>query len=316
MTVDFDSSTLGSLDMPKGGPGGARATLQALQAMRIAERRALCANSAGQKSSLYRRKDRFYGLRVFNIGVRFAFVSLVVFACSNGHHISADPKFRTGVISSADQSPASSTALVAEAPSASAVSPDAPKQGPASGNDTTQTSPLEPAQPESTAKIEPVPRLRDETGKPLPQTEDLPTFDSPSFKRRIDLLFEAIVKDDPKLAASAFFPLIAYEQVKDIRQPERDYKLRLLTAYAQNIHDYHRQLGKTRAQSKLLAVLPSTLAARWMKPGTEGNRLGYFRLLRTRLKVADASGAEHLFEITSMISWRGEWYVVHLNGFK
>jgi hypothetical protein len=168
----------------------------------------------------------------------------------------------------------------------------------------------------STSDASPVPKLLDGAGKPLPQTEDVPSFDSPSFRRRVQLLFEAIVKDEPAIAAPAFFPVVAYEQVKAIAQPARDHKQRLLTAFAKNIHDYHRQLGKFAANAQLVAVVPSTLAPRWMKPGSEGNRLGYHRLLRSKLKLLDSTGSERLLEITSMISWRGEWYVVHLNGFK
>ena len=53
-----------------------------------------------------------------------------------------------------------------------------------------------------------------------------------------------------------------------------------------------------------------------MKPNSEGNRIGYYRVLRSRLKVNKPDGSEVALEITSMISWRGEWYVVHLHGFK
>jgi hypothetical protein len=56
--------------------------------------------------------------------------------------------------------------------------------------------------------------------------------------------------------------------------------------------------------------------ARWMKPGSEGNKLGYFRVLRSELRYTDAESKEHSLEITSLISWRGEWYVVHVHGFK
>jgi len=53
-----------------------------------------------------------------------------------------------------------------------------------------------------------------------------------------------------------------------------------------------------------------------MKPHSEGNSLPYYRALRSRLLVEKADGTTAAFEITSMISWRGEWYVVHLHGFK
>jgi hypothetical protein len=56
--------------------------------------------------------------------------------------------------------------------------------------------------------------------------------------------------------------------------------------------------------------------ARWMRPGSEGNKLGYFRVLDSKLRYQDASGGARAIDVKSLISWRGEWYVVHVHGFK
>jgi hypothetical protein len=237
-------------------------------------------------------------------------------ACSNGQRLSADRPSNASATPSTEDATASVAQISAGAPSTARTTLQAAAGSTGIGASTNSASMPKPSADAASGKVEPVPPLRDESGKPLPQTEELPSFESPSFQRRLELLYQAIVKDEPALAAPAFFPLIAYEQVKAISQPARDHKVRLLAAFAKNIHDYHRQLGKDPTAAKLLRVSPSTLAPRWMKPGTEGNQLGYHRLLRSRLKIADARGTEHDFEITSMISWRGEWYVVHLNGFK
>jgi hypothetical protein len=53
-----------------------------------------------------------------------------------------------------------------------------------------------------------------------------------------------------------------------------------------------------------------------MDPGKEGNKLGYYRVTRSKLRYLDAGGTEHTLGLTSLISWRGEWFVVHLDGFK
>jgi hypothetical protein len=53
-----------------------------------------------------------------------------------------------------------------------------------------------------------------------------------------------------------------------------------------------------------------------MKPGSEGNKLGYWRVTRSKIRYANAAGEEKTLELTSLISWRGEWFVVHLHGFK
>jgi len=55
--------------------------------------------------------------------------------------------------------------------------------------------------------------------------------------------------------------------------------------------------------------------ARWVEPGEEWNRLGYWRVYGSELRV-EAGGRTHTIAIRSLISWRGEWYVVHLNAMK
>jgi len=164
--------------------------------------------------------------------------------------------------------------------------------------------------------IEPVPPLVDETGGTLPQTDVLPSTDSPSFRRRLELLVEAIRTDDPELAVPAFFPVLAYAQVKDIAKPERDWQHRLIGAFTRNIHEYHEKLGKDASSIELRGIEVPETNVKFMKPGSEGNRLGYHRVLRSRLLLKGPDGREFDLEVTSMISWRGEWYVVHLHGFK
>ena len=107
-----------------------------------------------------------------------------------------------------------------------------------------------------------------------------------------------------------------FQQVKDIAKPALDHERRLLAAFARNVHEYHRELGKDASGLRFVRVELPEDKVKWMKVGSEGNRVGYFRVLRSRLVVATGSDKERSFELTSMISWRGEWYVVHLHGFK
>jgi hypothetical protein len=165
----------------------------------------------------------------------------------------------------------------------------------------------------ATAAYEPA--LVGADGKPLPQTEGEPSLDSPLFRHHMALLLRAIVEDDPTIAEAVFFPKLAYEQVKAIEKPGLDWKNRLWKLFARDVHEYHKKLGQEPAAARLVRVEPGT-APEWMKPGREGNKLGYFRSKRMRLVVAGGDGKEIAFEITSCISWRGEWYVVHLHGFE
>jgi hypothetical protein len=160
------------------------------------------------------------------------------------------------------------------------------------------------------------PALVDDSGKPLAQTDERPTLTSASFQRRVSLVVRAIVTGNAEPAAAAFFPLLAYQQVKDVAKPERDYKFRLLANFKRDVLEYHHALGASAAAAKFDGIRVSEKDAKWMAPGSEGNRLGYYRVLRSHLRFTLPTGRIRDFELTSMISWRGEWYVVHLHGFQ
>jgi hypothetical protein len=158
------------------------------------------------------------------------------------------------------------------------------------------------------------PQLLAADGSPLPQTRDRPSAASERFERRMARLADAIRSGDPERAHASFFPLAAYVQVKDVQKPEPDYRNRLLKNFDRDIREYHQALGAAAADARFLGVSVPEERAAWIKPGREGNRLGYFRVLRSRLRFGLPDGKEQSFELTSMISWRGEWYVVHLHG--
>ncbi len=149
----------------------------------------------------------------------------------------------------------------------------------------------------------------------LPQTRDRPGSDSAAFNARVAALWDAIVHDDPDRALTFFFPVGAYQQVKDIPDPASDWKRRLVAAYARDIHAFHKRLGKNADSAKFVSFDVPDDRAKWVDPGNELNKLGYWRVFGTRLRYVD-DGKEKTFEIMSLISWRGEWFVVHLSSFK
>ena len=160
------------------------------------------------------------------------------------------------------------------------------------------------------------PSILDGDGNALPQTEQRPTVTSPSFEKRMAMVAQAILSGEVEPASVAFFPLVAYQQVKDVAKPERDYKFRLLANFKRDLLEYHRALGDAAATAKFEGVTVSEKDVKWMRPGSEGNKVGYFRVLRSRLRFVLPMGRTRDLELTSLISWRGEWYVVHLHGFK
>jgi hypothetical protein len=158
--------------------------------------------------------------------------------------------------------------------------------------------------------------LVDANGTPLPQTEARPSANDERFKRRMQRLADAIISGDVEKARASFFPLVAYAQVKDVAKPERDYRFRLMSNFERDVREYRKALGRDAERAELIGVEVPEARVEWMKPGKEGNRLGYFRVLRSRLRFRLKDGKERSLELTSLISWRGEWYVVHLHGFE
>jgi hypothetical protein len=139
---------------------------------------------------------------------------------------------------------------------------------------------------------------------------DRPAVSSPALEARAQLLWQSIVADDPAQAMPFFFPLGAYTQVKAIQDPASDWQQRLVAAYEGDIHAAHATLGDSAASATFGGIsVPDT--AQWVNPGEEYNKGSYWRVYGAKLAYT-ANGAPGSFTIASMISWRGEWYVVHL----
>jgi hypothetical protein len=145
----------------------------------------------------------------------------------------------------------------------------------------------------------------------LPQTDAKPDASGATFTAHVDALWSAIVADDPARAMPFFFPLSAYRQVKAISDPDGDWSSRLVAAFTEDVHAWHRQLGANAAGAKLTAVTVPGDQAQWIPPGAEYNLGSYWRVYGTTLRY-EVDGRAGTFNVASLISWRGEWYVVHL----
>jgi len=145
----------------------------------------------------------------------------------------------------------------------------------------------------------------------LPQTRDQPGVDGAAFLAGSRALWQAIVADDPAPAMPFFFPLSAYRQVKDVKDPTADWHNRLVTAFGRDIHRLHQQLGSDATQARLVGLDVPTDRATWVDPGQEHNKLGYWRVYGSLMRY-EVAGTMRSMAIYSLISWRGEWYVVHV----
>lgn len=145
----------------------------------------------------------------------------------------------------------------------------------------------------------------------LPQTQALPGDQDARFRAGAQHLWQAIVQDKPDLARPFFFPLSAYKQVKGIWNPAEDYQDRLIAWYDLDIRAAHDYLGSAAAGARFVGVDVPESDAEWIEPGVEYNKGSYYRVYGTRLNY-EANGHQGSIGVFSLISWRGEWYVVHL----
>ena len=142
----------------------------------------------------------------------------------------------------------------------------------------------------------------------LPQTTARPSGSDPQFAMRMREMWATIVAGDTA-ARSSFFPLGAYLQVKAISNPAADYRDRLIALYKLDIRALHLRVG---SGATLLGVDVPDGSATWITPGQEYNKGSYWRVYGSRVRYRTAAGKEGSFGIFSLISWRGQWYVVHL----
>jgi|SRR5215213_11035 len=149
----------------------------------------------------------------------------------------------------------------------------------------------------------------------LPQTSEQPTASGATFTAGVNGLWEAIRQDKPELALPFFFPKSAYVQVKALNDPAADYQNRLIANYQEDIHMLHAQLGANAESAKFVGISVPDAQAVLVQPGEESNTGSYWRVYGTTMQY-QVDGQTGSFPVTSLISWRGQWYVVHLGDIR
>jgi hypothetical protein len=145
------------------------------------------------------------------------------------------------------------------------------------------------------------------------QTRARPPAASRVFHAEMTDLWAAIAAGRPDLALPAFFPLVAYQQVKAIADPAADWHNRLFAEFRLDVLAAHSLLGHAARHSALIRVVIPEAQADWIDPGVCDNGVGYWHAANSRL-VYRAGGQVRSIGISTLISWRGRWYVVHLGG--
>jgi hypothetical protein len=111
----------------------------------------------------------------------------------------------------------------------------------------------------------------------------------------------------------AFFPVDAYKQVKAIADPGSDWQGRLWLDFKLDVAAAHHLLGPAARTARLVRVIVPSAQAVWVGPQACYNRVGYWHVSGPRV-VYRLHGQVRSFGIASLISWRGDWYVVHFGG--
>ena len=162
----------------------------------------------------------------------------------------------------------------------------------------------------SSTSVAPAPTTTTLDAGSLPQTHDKPSGADPAFVARMQLLVQSIASGDVSVALPAFFPQSAYDQVKAVANPTADWKYRLVSLFDQDITAMHRSFGSAASSLAFVGVDVPDATAQWVNPGAEYNRIGYWRVYDTRVRYTVGSKPGS-FIVISLISWRGQWYVVH-----
>jgi len=216
----------------------------------------------------------------------------------------AGPPPPTAVGTTASSAPVASAAAAASSPETTAAPTTTTTEAPTTSTSASTTSTVAPP-PTDGPEVDP---------GTLPQTRAEPARTSPLLDAHVQALWHAIVTDDAPAAMPFFFPRSAYLTVKAIADPAGDYERRLVADYTADLHVLHARLGADPTKATLGGfTVPA--GAQWIDPGVEHNAIGYWRVYGATLGWS-LGGRASSFPIASMISWRGQWYVVHLDSIR
>jgi hypothetical protein len=146
----------------------------------------------------------------------------------------------------------------------------------------------------------------------LPQTDQFPAANTPQFTSEMQGVWNGVVQGSVQPALPAFFPQSAYRQLKTgLHDPAGDWSNRLVADYGLDIQAAHALVASDPSGASFVGVTVPEQYGHWIHAGICDNGIGYYEVANSRL-VYQFQGQTRSFGIASMISWRGEWYVVHL----
>jgi hypothetical protein len=173
-------------------------------------------------------------------------------------------------------------------------------------------APQKPQPPKAPTRKAPPKTSSPESRDARPETPEVPPKTSDALTEHARLLFDAIVQGTPEIADPFFFPREPFLPLKDVDDPGR-YHAELVRVYHRDIlrlHAKRKSWEKARFVGFTLGSPP-----RWIEPGREWNKKGYYRTFDAKLAY-EVSGTARTLIVRTIISWEGQWYVTHLSPVK
>ncbi len=151
-----------------------------------------------------------------------------------------------------------------------------------------------------------------EAAAPIVADNNVPPTEGPELQDRAKGLLDAVIHDDPKLGDPFWFPEAPFIPLKDVKGPDK-YWQQLHRTFGADVHALH----KKRKSWDGVAFEKFEIGSKptWVKPGEEGNKIGYHRSYRGKLHFT-VDGKSESLEVRTIITWQGRWYITHLSKIK
>lgn len=147
---------------------------------------------------------------------------------------------------------------------------------------------------------------------PFAADNNLPPTEGPELQERAKALLDAVIHDEPQLGDSFWFPKEPFIPLKDVKGPDK-YWEQLHRTFAGDIHKLHKK--RKSWDGVVFEKFEIGSKPKWVKPGEEANKIGYHRSFSGHLFYT-ADGKSDSFEVRTVITWQGRWFITHLSKFK
>ena len=142
-----------------------------------------------------------------------------------------------------------------------------------------------------------------------------PPATSDAFAARMTMFFNGFKSGNNALALKGFLPVSAYVVLKQGHGNAADWQYRLVDKdFIPQLNILRKRFGKDLPTATYVTTIVPEKSANVCPVGQEENKAPYWRVYMSRV-VFQLDGKDRSFLINTMISFRGEWYIVHLIGY-